>query len=232
MICTQQCSWWLYKEMKQERTLIFACVTRYSTNLWTGESCFGASQGRPAGFSQQGPSSNATLCPQGWCDVFQWGKHIKRCQIILWHVVTTRLGMLLCHLFTHILVSHINLFPPVATEVDERGSCNNTCVPWNCWLPVIPDSCLKRHWYICCDREAVHCIKFRQRPFNAQHSHLFKWNSRGVKGPVSRQCHDESESTFRTCSYAGHYSSAHKFCLPQREGSLRDHCLLTVWLMR
>lgn len=45
--------------------------THEAANLWTVESCSGASPGRPAGFSQQGPSSSATRCPRGWCGVFK-----------------------------------------------------------------------------------------------------------------------------------------------------------------
>lgn len=62
--CTRESTWWLYRTR-------WNCMPTSSTNLWTVESCSGASPGHPAGFFQQGPSSSATQCPRGWCDVFR-----------------------------------------------------------------------------------------------------------------------------------------------------------------
>lgn len=115
-----------------------------------------------------------------------------------------------CCVHMHTLTPHILALPIKSNstccyrEVDGEGSYNNTFVPWNCLLPVIPHSCLKRDWHICSDREAVRHSTFWQRPFSAQHSRLSKWNLRGGEGPVSRQCHDKSVSTFRPHRYAGH----------------------------
>lgn len=133
---------------------------------------------------------------------------MSRCNSKSWGITNFRLS--LCHMNMHTLTRHM-LASPIKynctccyREADGEGSCNNTSVPWNCLLPVVPHSCLKRHWHICSDKAAVHGSTFWQRPFSTQHSHLFEWVLRGVNGPVSRQCHDESVYTFRPRCYAGH----------------------------
>lgn len=104
MMLTQQCSWridkqkartvcWRNKVRWRIHSCTHACVTCWSTNLWTVESWSGASPEHPAGFSQQGPSSTSTLCPQGWCDVCQRGKNSR-------HTVTTQSGRLPHHVLT------------------------------------------------------------------------------------------------------------------------------------
>lgn len=81
---------------------------------------------------------------------------------------------------------HENLDPPVATKRWMVGAARNkAAVPRNCLFPVIPHSCSKGDGQICVDRAAVHHSTFWQRPFSAQHSRLFKWNLKLVKGPIS-----------------------------------------------
>lgn len=79
-----------------------------------------------------------------------------------------------------------------------------TSVPRNCLLPVIPHSCIKGDGHICRDRGAA----LSDSDLSALNTVAFSfWILRVVKGPVSRQCHNESVSTLRPRSYAGRYSS-------------------------
>lgn len=137
---------------------------------------------------------------------------MSRCNNKSWrhHKFRTACRMHMHTLTPHILALHIKFNSTCCyKEVDGEGSCNNTSVPWNCLLPVITHSCLKGDWHICGDSDlsVLNTVAF------------FQMELEGSKRPnVSRQCHDESVSTFRPRSYAGHSSSAHKSltCLPQR----------------